>query len=140
MGGVVVLAFDIGPQAPIEGLEVGGVGGLQGSQELTAYGAEPALDFTLASGLIRAGVDQSDAELGAHQGQLLGPKICSIIDEQTLRQTAADEGLLEHRQEGDGVLAAGKGSVGDDAGGVVDEGDQVGLVTLAASADLWGRA
>ena len=59
-----------------------------------------------------------------------------IIDEQTLRQTAADEGLLEHRQEGDGVLGTGEGGVGDHPGGVVDEGDQVGLVTLAASADL----
>ena len=81
-------------------------------------------------------MDQSDAELGAHQGQLLGAEICSVVDKQTERQAAADQGLLEHRQEGDGVLAAGKGSVGDDAGGVVDEGDQVGLVTLAASADL----
>ena len=34
---------------------------------------------------------------------------------------------LEHRQEGGGVLRQGKGGVGHDPGGIVDEGDQVGL-------------
>ena len=53
-----------------------------------------------------------------------------------MRQAATDQCLLEHRQEGGGVLPAGKGGVGDDAGGVVDEGDQVGLVAPATGANL----
>ena len=66
MRGVVVFTLDVGPQTPIEGLEGGGVGGLQGGQELTAYGAEPALDFSFSGRLIRAGMDQGDTQFGAH--------------------------------------------------------------------------
>ena len=44
----------------------------------------------------------------------------------------AQEGLFEHGQEGGGVLGEGEGGEGDDAGGVVDEGDEIGLAALSA--------
>jgi hypothetical protein len=34
---------------------------------------------------------------------------------------------LKHRQEGGGVLRQGEGGIGDDARGIVDEGDQIAL-------------
>ena len=102
-----------------------------------AKGSEPAFDLALSGGLIRTGMDQGDAEPGADQGELAGPVACAVVDVEALGQPAADEGVPEHRQEGLGVLGGGEGGEGDDAGGVVDEGDEVGLAAATAVPDLW---
>ena len=51
-------------------------------------------------------VDPDDAERGADQRELLGAVVGPVLDIQALRHAAADQRLLEHRQEGDGVLGA----------------------------------
>jgi hypothetical protein len=127
LGAVVVFPLDPGGQAAIERGEAGGILRRQTGEELGAHGSEEALDFALALGPVRAGLDQGDTELGAHQGQVLGAVIGPVVHIQALRQSAAQDGLAEHRQEGLGVLRQGKGGRGDDPGGIVDEGDQVGL-------------
>jgi hypothetical protein len=72
-------------------------------------------------------MNQGDAELGAHQGQVLGAVIGPIVHVQALGQPATQDGLLENRQEGGGILRQGEGRIGDHPGGIVDEGDQIGL-------------
>ena len=47
-----------------------------------------------------------------------------------------DDGVAEHRQEGLDVLGGVEGGEGDDAGCVVDEGDEVGLAAGFAVADF----
>ena len=47
-----------------------------------------------------------------------------------------NEGVGEHGEEGLDVLRGGEGGEGDDAGGVVDEGDEVGLSPGSAVTDL----
>ena len=79
---------------------------------------------------------QHDAELRTHQGELAGAVGGAVVDIQALRQAAADQRVLEHGQEGLDVLGHGEGGEGDDPGGVVDEGDEVGLATAPAVADL----
>ena len=54
MGGEVVFAFEVGPQAPVEGVETGAVGRRQGGEQLGAQGAEEAFDLALALRLIGA--------------------------------------------------------------------------------------
>ena len=44
---------------------------------------EPALDFSLSGRLIGTGVDEGDIELGAHQGELLGAIVGTVVDEQS---------------------------------------------------------
>ena len=60
-------------------------------------------------------MDERDAELGTHQGELLGPVVRTVVDVQAQRQPPSDEGVFEHRQERGGVLGEG-----DDARGVVE--------------------
>ena len=103
-----------------------------------AQGPEPPFDFSLAGWLVGTRVDEGDAELGAHQGELPGPVVGAVVDVESRGQASAQDRLLEHRQEDRGVLGEGEGGEGDDAGGVVDEGDQVGLAAAAAVGD--GRA
>ena len=60
-------------------------------------------------------MDERDAELGTHQGELLGPVVRTVVDVQAQRQPPSDEGVFEHRQERGGVLGEGEGGEGDDA-------------------------
>ena len=72
MGGLVVLALDPCPETAIECLEALGGLGVEAGEPGGANGSEPTLDFSLSSRGIGTGVDERDAELGAHQGELLG--------------------------------------------------------------------
>ena len=120
MGGEVVLALDPGPQGAVQRLKaLGGLGGEAGEPG-GAKGAEEALDFSLSGGLVGAGVDERDAELCAHQGELLGAVVGAVVDEQSHGEPPACDGLLEHGEERGGVLRVGEGGEGEDAGGVVD--------------------
>ena len=58
---------------------------------------------------------------------MAGPVACAIIDVEALGDAAPDDGVPEHRQECLDVLGGVEGGEGDDAGSVVDEGDEVGL-------------
>ena len=81
-------------------------------------------------------MDERDAELCADQDELTGAVGGAIVDVEALGQPAADKGVLEHGQEGLHVLGGGEGGEGDDAGGVVDEGNEVGLAPAPAEPDL----
>ena len=50
------------------------------------------------------------------------PVVGTIIDIKALGKTSSDQRLLEHRQESGRVLGEGKGGIGDDTGGIIDEG------------------
>jgi hypothetical protein len=70
--------------------------------------------------------------------ELVGAERAAVVDEQATRGPAAEHRVLQHRQEGGGVLGEGEGGVGDDPRRVVDERDEVGLALLAIDSD--GRA
>ena len=136
MRGVVILPFDPGPEAAVQGLQIVENVVADVTKPAGAKGPEEALDLALSRWLERSGVNQRNAELGADQGEMTGAVGASVIDVKTRRQTAPDQRVLEDRQEGLDVLGHGEGGEGDDAGGVVDEGDQVGLAAAAAVPDL----
>ena len=87
-------------------------------------GAEKALDLTLSRGLESACVDQCHSQPGADQGEMARAVGASVIDVET------------RRQEGRVVLGQGEAGEGDHPGGIVYEGDQVGLAPTAALPDL----
>ena len=120
MGGAVVLALDPGPQGAVERLKALGGGGGEVGEHRSAKGTEEAFDFSLSRGLVGAGVDERDAELCAHERELVGAVVGTIVDEQPHGQSAPGDGLLEHGQERGGVLGVGEGGEGNHPGGVVD--------------------
>ena len=137
MGRLVVLALDPGPQGAVQGIEAfGGCGGEVVGEHRGAKRAEEAFDFSLSRGLVGAGVDEGDAELGAHERELLGAVVRPVVDEQSHRESPARDGLFEHGQERGGVLRVGEGGEGNHPGGVVDECNEVGLSAPAPVADL----
>ena len=133
---LVVLALDPGPQGAVQGVEAGGGLGGEVAQPGGAKRPEEALDFSLSGGLVGSGVDERDAELGAHERELLGAEVGPVVDVQPGGQAAPRDGVLEHGQERGGVLRVGEGGEGDDAGGVVDERDEEGLAAPARVADF----
>ena len=129
----MVLALHPGPQPSVEVVDA--VDGVQVEvgEPGSAKGAEVAFDLSLPGGLIGSGVDERDAEFGAHQGELVGAIAGTVIHIQSGGLPSSQESLLEHRQEGGGALGEGEGGERDDAGGVVDEGDEIGLAAMTAS-------
>ena len=117
---LVVLALDPGPQGAVQCVEAGGGLGGEVAQPSGAKRPEEALDFSLSGGLVGSGVDERDAELGAHERELLGAEVGPVVDVQPGGQAAPRDGVLEHGQERGGVLRVGEGGEGDDARGVVD--------------------
>ena len=131
MGALVVLALDPGPQPAIEGVEALERRLGERREELHAHRAEPALLLALALWLIGPGVDEGDAELGADEREVVRAEGGAVVDVEPLGDAAAQDGLLEHGQEGGGVLGEREGGVGHDAGGVVEKRDEVGSCACA---------
>ena len=109
--------------------------GARRGEELRAHGTEPALLFAAALRLMGARMDERDAKLRAHQGEVLRAVVRAVVDVQAHGATASLERLLEDGQKCLGALCQGESGVGDDAGSIIEEGDQVGLAPLAPLAD-----
>ena len=43
------------------------------------------------------GMDEGDAELGAHERELLGAEARPVVDEQACREASAGDGVFERR-------------------------------------------
>jgi hypothetical protein len=100
MGAVVILALDPGARRRLSASRLAVSSLRQAREQLRAHGLEPALDLALALRAIGAGMDQRDAELGAHQRQVAGAVVGAVVDVQALRQAALLDRQLEHRQKG----------------------------------------
>ena len=61
-------------------------------------------------------MDERDAELGAHERELLGAEVGPVVDEQACGEASAGDGVFEHGQECGGVFGEGEGGEGDDPG------------------------
>ena len=136
MGRLVVLALDPGPEAAVERLEAQGGIGVEAFEPGGAERSEEALDFPLSRWLPGASVDERDAELGAHEGELVRAVVGTVVDVEPQRKSPAGECALEHRQERGGALGEVEGGEGEHAGGIVDEGHEEGLSASAPIADL----
>ena len=136
MGRLVVLALDPGPEAAVERLEARGGIGVEAFEPGGAKRSEEALDFPLSRWLPGASVNERDAELGAHEGELVRAVVGTVIDVKSQRQAPAGERALEHRQERGGALGEVEGGEGERAGGIVDKGNEEGLSAPAPIADL----
>ena len=98
------------------------------NQELVADAAEEAFDFSLGGGVADGGVAQEAANAGADKGDLLAAVDRAVIDQELLGDAAFVEGGAEGLHEGIDVFVDEEFAVAEDAAGVVDEGDQPGLL------------
>ena len=110
----------------VEGFERGEVE--LSDEELVADAAEEAFDFSLGGGVADGGVAQDAADAGADEGDLLGAVDGAVVDEQLLGDAAFVEGGADGLHEGVDVFLEEELAVAEDAAGVVDEGDELGLL------------
>lgn len=105
---------------------------------LVSNGAEEAFDFSFGGTIADGGVDEDGAEAGADLAELFGGVVGAVIGVDGLWDASFVEGVLEALDEVLGVVGVEELGVGDDAGGVVDEGDEVNLegVVVAGEAEI----
>ncbi len=96
-------------------------------EELIANASEEAFDFALGGGIANRRVTQDAADAGADEGDLLGAVDGAVVDEQLFGYAAFVEGGAEGLNEGVDVFVEEEFAVAEDAAGVVDEGDELGL-------------
>lgn len=98
-------------------------------KELVAHGAEEAFDFTFGGSIPHGGVDEDGAEAGANLGELFGRIVGAVIGVDGFGDAAFEEGVLEATDEVEGVVFVIEAGIGDDARGVIDEGDKKDFAT-----------
>ena len=121
----VVVVFDPVGELAVEGFEGGKVELFD--EELVADAAEEALDFSLGGGVADGGMAQDAADAGADEGDLLGAIDRAVVDEELFGDAAFVEGGADGLDEGVDVFLEEEFAVAEDAAGVVDEGDELGL-------------
>ncbi len=72
----------------VERFEAGGILWAQAGNQLRAHGLEPAFDFSLSPGPVRTGMNQSDAQFGAHQRQVPVAVMRAIVDVEAFTEAA----------------------------------------------------
>ncbi len=126
MGHGVVVVFDPVGELAVEGFERGEVELLD--QELIADAAEKSFDFSFRRGIANRRVPQNAADAGADEGDFLGAVDRAVVDEQLFGDAAFVEGGADGLHEGVDVFLEEEFAVAKDAAGIVDEGDQLGLL------------
>ena len=126
----VVVVFDPVGELAVEGFERGEVE--LADEELIADASEEAFDLSLGGGVADGGVAQDAADAGADEGDLLGAVDGAVVDEQLFGDAAFVEGGADGVDEGVDVFVEEELAVAEDAAGVVDEGDELGLLAAAA--------
>ena len=127
----VVVVFDPVGELAVEGFERGEVE--LSDEELVADAAEEAFDFALGGGVADGGVAQDAADAGADEGDFLGAVDGAVVDEELLGDAAFVEGGADGLHQGVDVFLEEELAVAEDAAGVVDEGDELGLLAALPS-------
>jgi hypothetical protein len=101
-------------------------------QELCSYCFEESFDLALALGLIWLCMYQGDTQCGGGIFKLAGAECRTVIDIQFSGQTPFGDGGSKGIHEGDHCFGEVKLTVWNQAGMVVDKGDQVAFALLVA--------
>src|SRR5262249_8276996 len=99
---------------------------------LIAGAAEKTLDLSLGRGIAHSRVAQNTADTGADEGDLLTAVDRAVVDEELLGDAAFVEGGADGLDEGVDVFLEEKLAMAEDAAGVVEEGDELGLLASTA--------
>lgn len=122
----VVGVFDPVDEVFVEFFETGDVIKVL-DEVLVPDGAEEALDLAFGSPVPNGGVDEDGAEAGTDLAKLFGGVTCPVVSVDRLWDPTLIKSTLEAIDEVLGVIGIEELPVGDDAGGVIDEGDEEDL-------------
>src|SRR5487761_2469562 len=96
----------------------------------------PPLQLPLPLRGVGTTMNQLDAEACADRLQSAGPIRRAVVDHQFAGDAALEDGLFEYAFDVERGLAEAKRAVGDQARGIVEEGDEVGFAPPTAQAHL----
>src|SRR5262249_20850271 len=125
VGGGVVVLFDPVTELAVEGFEAGQIEGAD--QELIADAAEEAVGLALGGGVADGGVPKDAADAGADEDDFLRAVDGAVVDQQLLGDAAFVQGGTESPHQGVDVFLEEELAVTEDAAGVVEESDELGL-------------
>src|SRR5690606_7765792 len=97
-------------------------------EELVAHAAKEAFDLALGGGVADGGMAQEATDAGAEEGDFLAAVDGAVVDEELFGDAAFVEGGAEGLDEGIDVFLEEELAVAEDAAGVVEEGDELGLL------------
>ena len=118
----------------VEGVDEA-VGEPEGGFEIFLAGAKEAFDFAFAPTVIRAGVEEAQAEFGADQAGMIVGEGTTLIGVDGAGETPAAQGILEGEMK---TLGVGPGVIegrGDQTGVIVDDGAEMGWDGPGATGD-----
>jgi hypothetical protein len=105
-------------------------------EELIANPSKISLYFSSTSGLAWWSVDKMDTEVGADKFQMVAGITGAVIGVETDRLAVNSDGGHQFLHHHLGILGEKEAGVDHIAGGVIDNGVQVGLAFLAVHPDL----
>ena len=70
---------------------------------------------------------EGNAKTGTDRGQVLGPEVGPVVGIEADRQPPPDNGFPEDMEEVPRLFGKGEFGKGNDPGGIIDDGNQVGL-------------
>ena len=123
----VVLSFDPVGELAVERIERREVEAED--KELIADTAEEAFDLPLGRGIADRGVAEEASDPGRDEGDFAGAVDRTVVDQQLLRHAAFVKGTAEGLNEGVGILLEEELAVAKDTARIVEEGDELGLLT-----------
>jgi hypothetical protein len=110
----------------VEGFEGGEVE--LAEEELVADAAEETFDLSLGGGVADGGMAQDAADAGADQGDFLGAVDRAVVDQQLLGDAAFVKSGADGLDQGVDVFLEEELAVAENPAGIVDEGDEPGLL------------
>ncbi len=125
----IVFTFDPLRELVIEFLERGKV--KFSDEKLVTNSTEKSLDLPLRRRVSDSRMSQDAANTGTDESDFLGAIDRAVVDEELFGDAAFVEGGAEGLHEGVGVFLEEEFAVAEDAAGVVDEGDEFGLLARA---------
>ena len=125
----VIRGLDPRAEQPVHLDQVSDTAGGGLDEELVAHGPKEPFDLAAAFGPSRSRVDEADAEHGARPQQRGRHERAAVVDVDRARDPAGAEAVTQRRLQADGVLGVAPPVAGDGAGVVIDEREQVGLLS-----------
>jgi hypothetical protein len=129
--GDVVIAFDPSEEEAVEVTQIGERLLIESREESGADVTKPAFEFGAALGLVGTCMEELKAEVSGEGQERARAEDTAVVEVKASRETSLQESLLEAVLEGGEVLLVVELGVADEAGVIVEDGDEEGFSTLA---------
>jgi len=129
---IVILPFDVGPEAGIEFVERRDLTSIDPVQESLPECPPPAFDLPFSRAVSRPAEDEPDVERGAQHPQVVSGETRVVVKQQRPGYAATGDGVVENREESVPGFAEAGLEIGNDAAAVVDQTEDDRVLAAAA--------